>query len=255
MKYSRSQFYERVGLSRKALRIYEGKGLLSPVITSNDRAFFSEPDVARATLIKKLRGAGVAIDQIENLLASGSENVADAGVLIRSEILNRINVANAALREMDHYIKHVKHQPEWVRFGGFWAYGRGCHLKKNNVTDFVRNFARDVETLQKKNKIIAFYSNEKNSSVDLACYVEDLDKSDFSTLNLRKNFLTQEARCALKTKGFVGEYECFDKDYEVLVEFRGACPNLKLRNQASIEIYHDYPTSSNRSVFDAQILV
>lgn len=253
--YSRSQFCKRTGLSRKALRIYEEKELLSPLIASNQRAFFSDSDVCRAILINKLRGAGVGINQIENLLASSSENLADVGALIRREVLNRIEVSNAALRQLDDYIKDAVSQPERVRFGGFWAYGSKIHLKKSNVTDYVRSFARDVRPLRKKSRIIAFYSNETKSSVDLACYVEDQGSSGFRALNLNRYFISEETRCAVQTKGVVGDYDCFEKDYDILSEFQETCSNLKLQERSSIEIYHDYPIDSNRSVFEAQILV
>jgi DNA-binding transcriptional MerR regulator len=68
---------EQVGLTQRAIRYYEGLGLLTPAArTEGDHRLFDEADVARLRTIKSLRDdAGFSLADIAQLMADEEERV------------------------------------------------------------------------------------------------------------------------------------------------------------------------------------
>ena len=56
---------QKTGLSRKAVRLYEAKGLLSVERSDNDYREYDEEDVKRLQKIAVLRRAGVSVTDIQ----------------------------------------------------------------------------------------------------------------------------------------------------------------------------------------------
>ena len=67
--FSIGQLAEKTGLTRRALRIYEQAGLLMPERATNDYRSYTERQVAEAMVIRDLRGAGLSLKVIGELVA------------------------------------------------------------------------------------------------------------------------------------------------------------------------------------------
>jgi MerR family transcriptional regulator, thiopeptide resistance regulator len=59
----------RTGLSSRALRFYETKGLVKPLRTASGRRLFSQADLARLHQIIVLKSAGLSLSQMQRLFA------------------------------------------------------------------------------------------------------------------------------------------------------------------------------------------
>ena len=60
----------RTGLSVSAIRFYEGKGLIEPVRTSGNQRRFLRSDIRRVSLILIAQQLGLALGEIDALMAS-----------------------------------------------------------------------------------------------------------------------------------------------------------------------------------------
>ena len=67
--FSIGQLAEKTGLTRRALRIYEQAGLLVPERAANDYRSYTERQVEEAMVIRDLRGAGLSLKVIGELVA------------------------------------------------------------------------------------------------------------------------------------------------------------------------------------------
>ena len=68
---------ERTGLTRRAVRFYEEKGLISPEIREeNEYRDYTETDVRRLQLVARLRGYRFSVEEIRRLLERPQETQA-----------------------------------------------------------------------------------------------------------------------------------------------------------------------------------
>ncbi len=73
--YSARELAEAVGCTRKALRVYQAKGLIAPVRTTGNRRYSADA-FERLRFIVSLRNVGLPVDDIGALLAA-REQVGD----------------------------------------------------------------------------------------------------------------------------------------------------------------------------------
>ena len=74
----------RTGLTSRALRFYEGRGLVRPFRSSSGRRVFSSGDLERLQRIVALKQAGFSLAEIGRVLASGG--APDIGAILRRQI-------------------------------------------------------------------------------------------------------------------------------------------------------------------------
>ena len=79
----------RTGLTLRALRFYEGRGLVSPLRTAGGRRIYGAGDLARLNAIVALKHAGFSLTEIAAMLRSGAigphpQAVAPLGGLARA---------------------------------------------------------------------------------------------------------------------------------------------------------------------------
>lgn len=63
------QLADRTGVSVRALRYYEEKGVLSPARTPSGYRLFDDPDVQRVAHVRTLLAAGLGMDLIGDILS------------------------------------------------------------------------------------------------------------------------------------------------------------------------------------------
>lgn len=74
----------RTGLTSRALRFYEGRGLVKPFRSSSGRRVFSRGDLERVQRIVVLKKAGFSLAEIGRILAGGDQP--DVGAILRRQI-------------------------------------------------------------------------------------------------------------------------------------------------------------------------
>ena len=89
------QVAERTGLSLRTIRWYEEEGLVVPTARS-DGGFrlYSDADVARLELIKRMKPLGFALEEMRELLALLSQ--LDEGTGDRAALLDRLHMFHEA---------------------------------------------------------------------------------------------------------------------------------------------------------------
>lgn len=70
-----SQAAKKLGVSQKALRLYERRGLIAPLRDAAGWRTYGPDDMARAETIAKLRSLGISLAQIARVLEGGPEDL------------------------------------------------------------------------------------------------------------------------------------------------------------------------------------
>lgn len=247
----------KVGLSRKALRIYEERGLLKPVMVADSRVgYYDEASVTRGRLIKLLRAADISVANITCLFVSNEQEQSEAVSSISRAITQKIKASEKAIRTLCAFKRHSPLRPKTIVHGGYWVQGHETLLKKQDVAGYVTEFARRLAREKVPNEIIARYSKESGSEVFLGCYVKDEDKKrGLLSSDLRRYFIPTRKRYALKAIGVYGDYDCFKNAYDALSHYRRS-ETTEIHDSSSIEIYENYPFRSKLGTnFKALILV
>jgi MerR family copper efflux transcriptional regulator len=89
---------ERFGLATHVLRHWESLGLLSPARTTGDRRRYTTRDVYRVAVILRAKEAGLALDDIRELITA--EDPATRNDILRrhhADLVQRIAAARASL--------------------------------------------------------------------------------------------------------------------------------------------------------------
>lgn len=89
------QVAERTGLSLRTIRWYEQEGLVAPTArTDGGFRLYSDEDVARLEVIKRMKPLGFALEEMRELLALLVE--IDAGTGDRAQLLDRLRMFHEA---------------------------------------------------------------------------------------------------------------------------------------------------------------
>ena len=78
-----AEVVRRTGLSSRALRYYEARGLIAPLRTASGRRLFGPSELARLHQITILKAAGLSLSQMADLL-SGAEM--DFGHMLNAQL-------------------------------------------------------------------------------------------------------------------------------------------------------------------------
>src|SRR4029453_10820046 len=99
-----SEVCRRTGLTSRALRFYEARGLIAPLRTYNGRRLYGPGELERINLIVSLKHAGLTLSQIGRLTGRGALNLKQ---LISAQ-LAMIADRKAELREAEALLLNVK---------------------------------------------------------------------------------------------------------------------------------------------------
>jgi MerR family copper efflux transcriptional regulator len=89
------QVAERTGLSLRTIRFYEEEGLVAPTArTEGGFRLYSEDDVARFEVIKRMKPLGFAVEEMRELLALLAD--LDTGTGDRAQLLDRLRMFHEA---------------------------------------------------------------------------------------------------------------------------------------------------------------
>lgn len=89
------QVAERTGLSLRTIRFYEEEGLVVPTArTEGGFRLYSEDDVARFEVIKRMKPLGFAVEEMRELLALLAD--LDTGTGDRTQLLDRLRMFHEA---------------------------------------------------------------------------------------------------------------------------------------------------------------
>jgi DNA-binding transcriptional MerR regulator len=72
---SPSEAARRLGISTKALRLYEQRGLIAPGRTSAGWRAYGPAEIARATDIVELRALGLSLSEVVRILAGDAQTL------------------------------------------------------------------------------------------------------------------------------------------------------------------------------------
>lgn len=95
-------------LTKKAVEYYIEQGLISPQIQENGYRFFSDKDIERLNKIAILRGLGLSIADIRNVLSDQSQ-----GAVTLNEIAGRKKLEITILQERQSLIQELADNHDW----------------------------------------------------------------------------------------------------------------------------------------------
>ena len=110
--YQIHEVCERCHLSRKAIRLYEEKGLLHPDRIQGNRMYNKE-DVVRLQCISYYRGLGFSLEQIQQLLHGSSEKCLKELLMTQKKQLNqKLEEKQEQLRAVNNVIHAIRQHEE-----------------------------------------------------------------------------------------------------------------------------------------------
>lgn len=238
---SRTELQTRSKLSRKAIRVYEEKGLLAPRVLTNGRAVYDEADVERAKFIATLREVGISVSVIHRLLDPMS---CTDGFLLNSltkDLADLAAKATAAITLIEYYNKARMAEIFERRYGDIWVTGLERTI---NITDTVAFIEEMVQLLEQEgldtSAIGALYSEETDKTVRLRVFKEVETSDRPKNPKLQRYFLPRHTYFAMIVKGYYGVYECFDEAYAKISQMHNE-KNRAPPPFGAIEIYTSYP--------------
>jgi DNA-binding transcriptional MerR regulator len=87
---SPSEAARRLGVSAKALRLYEARGLVAPVRTAAGWRAYGPDEMARAAEVATLRALGLSLSQVERVLRGDAQDLAPALAAHQAVLESRI---------------------------------------------------------------------------------------------------------------------------------------------------------------------
>ena len=155
----------QTGLTSRALRFYEGRGLIRPLRTGNGRRLFSRHDLARLAAIQALKQAGFSLARIGDLLAN---RTADLGRLVAAQ-LSELEQRQQQLQETQALLRRVKSRID-----------AGEQIDVATLCSLIRK-GKDMEDKQWKAVADRYFSPEEQQRwhESKMCLAADFDQSTY----------------------------------------------------------------------------
>lgn len=98
----------RSGVTVRALRHYESKGLLKPARSQAGQRAYKYPDIVRLQQIQLLKKAGFTLTQIKTMIGSAKIEAKNILRIQRSILAEQLKQTEAALTAIDNVINHLE---------------------------------------------------------------------------------------------------------------------------------------------------
>jgi DNA-binding transcriptional MerR regulator len=238
---TRSELQVAVGLSRKALRVYEEAGLLNPIVLANGRAIYDDTVISRANFIVTLRNVGISLTVIGQLLDPSS--CTDGFLLgnIVEQLSRNARQAEQAIELIEAHTKRMLTDVFEYHYGGSWSMGLETVVAHNKVVQFIQKTANSLKNEgHEVDSISVLYQAETDCDVRLRVFRLCERNERASQSPLQWFYLHRHRYLGVQTTGFFGDYHCFDEAYASIAAVR-AKRKIKAPPQGTIEIYKKYP--------------
>ena len=211
-------FAERTGVSKSALRYYESKNLLQPVLRDNSGyRVYSETQVATIKLISSLRLADVPIKDIQAYLDEDDDNkrkqMMDHWILV---IRERLDILNVSLRYLESdYSKEQIYLIEKSAESIIWF---SAESQVGQFREHVMTRAKELEKLNIpiKNFYLKYLSGKKLIKAQIGFGVY----SHTQTLELSENVVVEHmASCLCIAMSFNDPITKIQDGYRKLVNY------------------------------------
>jgi len=102
-----SQVSEKLGMTQRALRFYEGRGLVAPRREGQMR-FYDSWDVERLALILKAKKLGFTLGEIAQMVQAGEGTSAHSLKLSRARCVEQIGVLERQVQEAEDALNELR---------------------------------------------------------------------------------------------------------------------------------------------------
>jgi DNA-binding transcriptional MerR regulator len=105
------------GITLRALRFYEQKGLMSPRRVSRVHRLYSDNDLERLRSILKLKALGLSLAEVRKVLASPAEGPYGLSAKLCAELIERLSAQRERVNEALAILREISQQftPEATR--------------------------------------------------------------------------------------------------------------------------------------------
>lgn len=253
--FTRSEFRSATGLSRKALRIYEEKGILKPLSTISSRAIYRQEEVGLGKTIAVLRLANLSLDHIKRLieLSGDSENrlISELTEQLKNDCQNSIR----AIDEIEKLRRRARSQVFRTRYGGFWAWGVDKAINEAEVCSFL---SQSANCIAKQSGFVGTlsvrYSRVCSGTVRTCCFVESDIPADDRNPDLDWFYIPEQIYFGTRARGRFGNPSCFNDAYKRISHTRLMSKGRK-SSPERIEVYEDFGLDDYpEKKFDAVVL-
>ncbi|MEC7817564.1 MAG: MerR family transcriptional regulator [Pseudomonadota bacterium] len=212
----------RTGLTSRALRFYEGRGLVKPFRSSSGRRVFSAADLERLHRIVALKNAGFSLAEIGRIL--------DGGISLEHVLRTQIAALEGESARIAQAAGTLRHALSRIEAGE--------RLDPATLCSLIEHGAQVMTDKQQWDALSAPYlSDEAKADFAAAPYPEGFEQADYSA---RWTQLGKKIAAALPLDPASGEAQALLHEWQALLEpfTRIATPAMK---QGVGAMYSDMP--------------
>jgi DNA-binding transcriptional MerR regulator len=207
-----AEVVRRTGLSARALRFYESRGLLKPLRTASGRRVYGPAELEQLNRILALKKAGLTLAQIQRL---GRARPLDLEALVAAQ-LEAIEARSAELAEAKALLTLIQSRIE-----------RGEPIDSETFCSLIRNGDTVMETENWKQALERHYSPEELAHWSQNPPPAGFDQADYSR---RWEELGARIEAALPLDPAGTEAQAFVREWNALLEpFRSAATPEMMR--------------------------
>jgi DNA-binding transcriptional MerR regulator len=214
----------RTGLTSRALRFYEGRGLVRPFRSSSGRRVFSAADLERLQRIVALKQAGFSLVEIGHILVDGDRP--DIGFILRRQI-----------EAVEAERKHLERAAGSLRLA-LSRIDAGERLDAATLCSLIKHGNRIMTEKQQWDEVASRYlDGQAQADFAAAPYPEGFDQADYAA---------QWQALGRKVKAALPLDPASEKAQEVLAEWQALLePFTRIASPAMMEgvsnMYSDLP--------------
>lgn len=219
MVLTRTELQVATGLSRKAVRVYEEKGILCPIKDTRPHAatqiVYHDDAIAVGRLVATLRRANVSLEDVKRI-TDLDENCDDEFI---AKLKVRLNASaedmRRAIKTIDAVHQCVKSKIYRTRYGGFWATGVTEKIDKFDLASFLSCTAERLNDEDKPTDGLSLqYKDATECAITACCFVR-YDAANRRLSPPFKSYYIPEQVCfGMRAKQSLGNLSGFDRIYE-----------------------------------------
>ncbi|MEM7668574.1 MAG: MerR family transcriptional regulator [Pseudomonadota bacterium] len=212
---SRAELQAATGLSRKAIRVYEERGILSPIRDTKCHATYDEGAVLLGRMIATLRRANVSLEDIKRVTELQDE-CDDAFVeQLKARLRSSAQDMHTAVQTIDSVCRSIKAKVFCTRYGGFWATGRKEKIDKSRVGPFLSGTAEELngEGIP-LNHLSLQYSDVAEQRLTAYCFIRCEAPAKEPKSTLQSYYVPEQVCFGIKAKHCLNDLSKFDPIYD-----------------------------------------
>ncbi len=216
---TRTELQAATGLSRKAVRLYEEKGILHPLKDKRHHTapqmIYEDDAIVVGRMVATLRRANVSLNDIKRI-TDLEKNYDDEFIAqLKIRLKASADDLQKAITTIDAIHRGVKSKVFRTRYGGFWATGVKEQIDRFDLASFLSCTVKKLNDVGTPTDRLSLQFDDMTACVVTACCFVKCDAPNKNLSAPFKSYFIPEQVCfGIRSKQSLGDLSEFDKTYE-----------------------------------------